>query len=72
MKVKKLIEKLQKVDPDLEVAILDGFNGGGEPRTINLGPFVTNNNDREFAPYDFADLDSEEDADIVIMGYGCY
>lgn len=74
MKVKDLIARLQKLDSELEVAILDGFNGDGQPRTINFGPIVDNG----IAVYDgdaradYGDLDTLPGNDIVIMGYGCY
>ena len=38
MNVGQLIKQLEKFDPKLEIAILDGFNAGGEPRTINYTP----------------------------------
>ena len=38
MKVGQLIKALQALNPEMEAMILDGFNGGGTPRTINLGP----------------------------------
>lgn len=71
MTVKQLIERLQELDPNLEVAILDGFNGGGQPRTINLGPQV-DKTETMYNRRDYADIETEQDAPIVIMGYGCY
>ena len=74
MKVKELIERLRKLDGDIEVAILDGFNGAGRSRTINFGPLVfsgqPNFKGDEWA--DYSDLDTPETHPIVIMGYGCY
>ena len=74
MKVKDLIEELSKFDHNLEVAILDGFNGGGVPRTINFGPIefdgVPEFEGDEQADYD--DIQTEPGNPIVIMGYGCY
>ena len=71
MLVKELIARLQKLDQDKEVMILDGFNGGGYPRTINLGP-----SEREIEAADIAECGDCEDfqvGDTVIrMGYGCY
>lgn len=69
MKAKKLAEILLK-NPDMEIMILDGFNGGGELRTINLLPYprlVTQK-----------DLDQSSDCDglvgetVLRMGYGFY
>lgn len=77
MKVAELIAKLQKVDSELEVAILDGFNGGGQPRELNLGPVLWDQEaldemkELNNAP-DYADLKSTPGTPIVVMGYGCY
>jgi len=38
MTVGDLIKELMKFGFDAEIAIRDGFNGGGIPRTINFGP----------------------------------
>lgn len=74
MKVEELITRLSQYDPELEVAILDGFNGGGIPRAINLGPFIEDGI-KEFEhdeSCDYSDLETKEGKPIVIMGYGCY
>jgi hypothetical protein len=77
MKVKDLIEQLSQFDPEMEIAILDGFNGGGQPRAINMGPCEwdaeTLEEMTEFddAP-DYSDLSVPEGTAIVVMGYGCY
>lgn len=70
MTVKELICRLQELDQELEVAILDGFNGGGQPRTINLVPHVYRNG--RLYKLDYSDLESPPDSPIVVMGYGCY
>lgn len=71
MKVRELIEELKKFNPELDIMILDGFNGGGEPREINLGP----------TPHTITATDVETCADcedvgegtcVVVMGFGCY
>lgn len=77
MTVGQLIEKLQKFDQTLEVAILDGFNGGGEPRTINLGPHIESDAESQAMGYpktdrDYSDLNTYQGNAIVVMGYGCY
>ena len=71
MLVKELIARLQKLDQDKEVMILDGFNGGGHPRTINLGP---GEHDIEAADIENAsDCEDFKVGDVVIrMGYGFY
>jgi hypothetical protein len=77
MKVSELIAELSKCDPDMEVVILDGFNGGGQPRTINLGPCkwdaetLEEMADMDMEP-DYSDIYSEPGTPIVIMGYGFY
>lgn len=77
MKVKELIKRLASYDPEMEVAILDGFNGGGQPRKINFGPIEWNAEDleemKDFGDSpDYSDLDVKPGTPIVIMGYGCY
>jgi|TARA_A100001015_G_scaffold155998_2_gene173155 hypothetical protein len=56
--------------PDLEVTILDGFNGGGDPRTINLGPNVRDVN-TEHAGYCTDDIETKS-GNVVMIGFGCY
>jgi hypothetical protein len=56
--------------PDLDVMILDGFNGGGVPRTINLGPsshIISAVEERLTA-----DCEHIVGHKVVILGYGCY
>lgn len=77
MKVKELIERLSKYDPEMEVAILDGFNGGGDPRALNLGPVKWDAEElAEMAELgddpDYSDLSVKSGTPIVVMGYGCY
>lgn len=70
MKIRDLIERLQRVDPDFEVMILDGENGG-VPRQINLGPI-----EHTISPEDIdATADCEEielGAAVIVLGYGSY
>lgn len=54
--------------PDCEITILDGFNGGGNPRTINLGPRLTNIDEYN---YDTDDIETKR-GNIIVMGYGFY
>lgn len=71
MTVRELIEQLSELRPDCQVMILDGFNGGGDPRTINLGPTaqpitkedIENNADCEEIP---------EGEAVYVIGFGCY
>ncbi len=77
MKIRELIEDLMRYDPELEVAVLDGFNGGGQPRALNFGPSLWDDEQlqemKEFdvAP-DYSDLSTPEGKSIVVIGYGCY
>ena len=74
MNVRELIEELQELPQDLEIAILDGSNGGGHPREINYGPIVYDPkdwpNNKENA--DYGDIETNDGGVIVQMGYGCY
>ncbi len=64
------LQEIQKAQGDVEVMVLDGFNGGGAPRTINMGPKV----------HTITPQDAEETGDceeilgdkIALIGYGCY
>ena len=47
----------------MEIAILDGFNGGGEQRKLNLTPHIRTASD---------DVSTESGSDIVVMGFGSY
>lgn len=70
MLVKELIERLGKMPQDIEVMILDGFNGGGAPRTINVSPrlLVVEQEDAE-DNYDCEDIVGQT---VCAMGYGSY
>ena len=70
MTVKELIKILQSKNQDMEVMILDGSNGGGTPRTLNLGPthrFITEGNNKESS-----DCENRIGEPIVVIGFGCY
>lgn len=57
-------------EPDREVMILDGFNGGGEPRDLNSGPsgiVITPRHAKESA-----DCEDKVGQTVWIIGYGCY
>lgn len=70
MNVGELIQQLQQFDPSMEVMVLDGFNGGGSPRTINLGPSLHAITEK------YADMSGDCEGrvgeQIVRMGYGSY
>ena len=70
MTVKHLIARLQQFPPNMQVMILDGFNGGGSPREINSGPRerVVTISDAE----ESADCEDIVGQNVIVMGYGCY
>lgn len=70
MNVSELIEQLKKFDGDMEVMILDGFNGGGCPREINLGPSTSKIT--LWNAGESADCEGRAGEKIVRLGYGCY
>jgi hypothetical protein len=70
MTVSELIDQLSDYLPDIEVMILDGFNGGGTPRTINLGPRASTITPKDAE--DAADCEDRVGEPIVVLGYGCY
>ena len=84
MTVCELIEKLIKFDLDMEVTILRGFNGQGQPRRINFGPVLEKFDEEAFnkalqeprprviEEQDRSDLENEQATEWVTMGYGCY
>jgi hypothetical protein len=64
------LAKLLLESPDLPIMILDGSNGGGYPREINLGPVP-----RTITKYDvrWGDcVEFEVGTKILTIGYGCY
>lgn len=71
MKVQELRALLFKLDQDREIMILDGFNGSGFPRDINLGPseHVISHNDE----LECADCEEQGNGAVVyVIGYGSY
>lgn len=70
MKVSEFIATLQKLDQDKELMILDGFNGGGYPRIINIGPSnrIIKKSDAEYC----ADCEDIVGKRVYVIGYGCY
>ncbi len=70
MTVKDLIGRLHAFPPNMQVMILDGFNGGGSPREINSGPQerVVRQSDAD----ECADCGDMVGQTVVVMGYGSY
>lgn len=71
MNVDQLIKHLSRFNKNTEVMILDGFNGGGNKRNINLTPpdLEIISKDDEETSGDCADRVGEK---VIILGYGCY
>lgn len=71
MTVAELITQLTRIPPGHQIMILDGFNGGGRPREINLGP-----SERTITTADVNDCgdceDLGQDVEVYVLGYGCY
>jgi hypothetical protein len=66
----ELIAALEPFSDSEQVMILDGFNGGGNPREINHGPqkrIVT-----EADADDAADCEELIGKQVIILGYGFY
>ena len=73
MLTSELIAKLQKLvkeSGDVEVMVLDGFNGGGYPRTINLGPTVDQLTEKDAE--ESGDCEKRTGETVIQMGYGSY
>ena len=73
----ELIKRLEGFSDETEVSILDGFNGGGQPRQINLGPLLFDPNDKSHTfvgdeRQDYSDLNTPKGGKIIVMGFGCY
>lgn len=70
MTKQELLRRLDKFPNDVEVMILDGFNGGGVPRTINLGPsdHIITETDADEA----CDCEDRVGEKVVVLGYGFY
>lgn len=70
MKVSEMINRLSKIDPQMEVMILDLFNAQGNPRTINFGPKERVINEKN--AHEAADCEGRVGEKVMVIGYGCY
>lgn len=70
MTIGELIARLSEFPMDKRVMILDGFNAGGYPREINVGPIkqTVTKDDVE----NCADCEGLKGQKVVVIGYGCY
>ncbi len=74
MKVAELIARLQTMDAEIDIAILDGENGGGFLRRINFGPhrhvraILQQDQIDNCADFEHLPLGTP----IYYMGFGCY
>ena len=73
MTKRELMTELFKIKGNPEIAILDGFNGGGIPRRINFGPIdiIPSKEDKDSEWSQTADLEDKTET-IILIGYGCY
>jgi len=71
MNKKQLIEHLSRFDDNVEIMILDGFNGGGNKRDINFTPSNLRTISKKDAE-DSADCEGRVGENVLILGYGCY
>jgi hypothetical protein len=70
MTIAELREQLAEFPDDMEIMILDGFNGGGVPREINIRPWTQVITEQEAADTD--DCEGRVGETVVAMGYGSY
>lgn len=66
-----MILLLSNMNPEMEIMILDGFNGGGYPRHINTGigtQLISQDDVDECADCEDVGAGTE----VYTMGYGCY
>lgn len=69
MKAKDLVKLFSELSPDQEVMILDGFNGGGFPRDINVfGERTISENDSD----ETYDCEGKVGKTVLLLGYGSY
>lgn len=66
----ELISRLSEYPDDMLIMILDGFNGGGHPRDLNLGPTIQEI-EQEDAEYT-CDCENLIGNKVIVLGYGCY
>lgn len=66
----ELIASLIDVPDDTQIMILDGFNGGGSPREINLGPALRLITAREAD--ETGDCEDLVGKLVIVFGFGCY
>lgn len=67
---KDLIARLAALDPNAEVMILDGPNGSGSPRDLNLGP--TTRTITEADAEETSDCEERVGEEVIILGFACY
>jgi len=64
-----ILAKAKVESGDIEVMILDGSNGGGVPREINIDSYKVIT--EEHAD-DCADCENKVGEKVFTLGYGCY
>ena len=70
MTIAELREQLAEFPDDMEIMILDGFNGGGVPREINIHPWAHTITDDDAA--NTFDCEERAGENVIVIGYGSY
>ena len=65
-----LISRLEYAPDSAEIMILDGENGGGVLREINLGPAIRQISETD--AQETADCEGRAGKSVLAIGYGCY
>jgi hypothetical protein len=70
MTIQEPIDRLMELPKDQEIMILDGFNGGGNPRTLNFGP--TRRKIYHTDEDETTDCEGLVGESVIVLGSGCY
>ena len=70
MTKRELLQRLAKYDDDMEIMIMDEFNGNGAPRTINFGPVCTTVTDEDVD--ETSDCEGLVGQEVIVIGFGSY
>ena len=70
MTKRELLQRLAKYDDDMEIMIMDEFNGNGAPRTINFGPVITVVTDADAD--ETSDCEEIAGQEVIVIGFGSY
>ena len=70
MTKRELLQRLAKYDDDMEIMLMDEFNGNGAPRAINFGPAcsIVTDEDADGA----SDCEGLVGQEVIVIGFGSY